>query len=78
MLEKISEMIREQLHLSETTVITESTNFKDDLRADSLELAELVWALEDEYGIKFEDEDLEKMQTVGDFIEFLQNKGIDL
>ena len=78
MLEKISEMIIEQLHLSEGTVITEDTNFMNDLRADSFELMELVMALEEEYGLKMEDEDLENFKTVGDVMEYLREQGIEL
>ena len=78
MLEKISEMIIEQLHLSEGTVITEDTNFMNDLRADSFELMELVMALEEEYGLKIEDEDLENFKTVGDVMEYLREQGIEL
>ncbi|MCR4585913.1 MAG: acyl carrier protein [Lachnospiraceae bacterium] len=78
MLEKISELIIEQLHLSEGTVITEDTDFMNDLRADSFELMELVMALEEEYGLKIEDEDLEKFKTVGDVMEYLRAQGIEL
>ena len=78
MLEKISELIIEQLHLSEGTVITEDTNFMNDLRADSFELMELVMALEEEYGLKIEDEDLENFKTVGDVMEYLRDQGIEL
>ena len=42
MLEKVAELIRSQLHISESTVISEETNFKEDLRADSFELMELI------------------------------------
>ena len=78
MLEKISELIIEQLHLSEGTVITEDTDFMNDLRADSFELMELVMALEEEYGLKIEDEDLENFKTVGDVMEYLRAQGIEL
>ena len=78
MLEKISELIIEQLHLSEGTVITEDTNFMNDLRADSFELMELVMALEEEYGLKIEDDDLENFKTVGDVMEYLRAQGIEL
>lgn len=77
MLEKISEMITEQLHVSPSIVITEDTSFKQDLRADSFELMELVMALEEEYGIKVEDEDLENFETVGDVINYIKKQGID-
>ena len=78
MLEKISELIIEQLHLSEGTVITEDTDFMNDLRADSFELMELVMALEEEYGLKIEDDDLENFKTVGDVMEYLREQGIEL
>lgn len=78
MLEKIAEMIIEQLQLPEGTVITEDTNFLNDLRADSFELVELVMALEEEYGLKMEDEDLESFKTVGDVMEYLRAQGIEL
>lgn len=78
MLEKIADMIREQLHLPETTNITESTDFKEDLRADSIELLELTMAVEEEYGIKMEDEDLEKIHTVGDVMDFIREHGVDI
>ncbi len=78
MLEKIADMIREQLHLPETTNITENTDFKEDLRADSIELLELTMAVEEEYGIKMEDEDLEKIHTVGDVMDFIREHGVDI
>ena len=77
MLEKIAELIAEQLHVSPGMVITEDTSFKQDLRADSFELMELVMALEDEYGIKVDDEELENFETVGDVIEYIKSMGID-
>lgn len=77
MLEKFAEMIAEQLHVSPGTVITEETSFKNDLRADSFELMELVMALEDEYGIKIDDEELENFDTVGDVIAYVKSQGID-
>lgn len=77
MLEKIAEIVAEQLHVSPGMVITEETSFKQDLRADSLELMELVMALEDEYGIKVEDEELENFETVGDVIDYIKSLGID-
>lgn len=77
MLEKFVEIISDQLQIPSGLTITEDTSFKDDLRADSFELMELVMALEDEYGIKVEDEVLENFETVGDVIEYLKEIGID-
>ena len=67
MLEKISEIIKDQLSL-EGVEITESSSFKEDLGADSLDLFELVMALEEEYGTEIPSEDLERLTTVGDVI----------
>lgn len=76
MLEKFAELIRKKLNLSDSFVITEASSFKTDLRADSFELMELVIALEDEYDVKIEDEDLEKFETVGDVLDFVRSQGI--
>lgn len=77
MLEKFAEIIAEQLHVAPGTDITEETSFKQDLRADSFELMELVMALEDEYGIKIEDDELENFETVGDVINYIKSQGIE-
>lgn len=77
MLEKIAAIIIEQLHLSDGMDISEDTSFKHDLRADSFELVELIMALEDEYGVKIDDDDLENIETVGDVIEYIKSQGID-
>ena len=75
MLEKVKAVIEEKLN-ADGEDITESTSFKDDLNADSLDLFELVMALEDEFGIEIPSEDLEKLETVGDVLEYLQDKGV--
>ena len=76
MLEKMRQILAEQFNCEEDT-ITEETNFKDDLGADSLDLFELVTNLEDTYEIEIPAEDLERMITVQDVIDYLKNKGID-
>ena len=76
MLEKMSEMIAEQLNC-EAGDITAETSFKDDLGADSLDLFELVMALEDEYNIEIPAEDLTDMTTVGDLMDYLKDKGVE-
>ena len=54
------------------------TSFKDDLGADSLDLFELVMALEEEYGLEIPAEELSDVETVGDIIEYLvKNKGVE-
>ncbi|MDO5136785.1 MAG: acyl carrier protein [Eubacteriales bacterium] len=76
MLEKMKEMISEQLNC-EAETITPDTSFKDDLGADSLDLFELVMALEDEYNIEIPAEELNDLNTVGDVIDYLKDKGVD-
>ena len=76
MLEKMKEIIAEQLSV-EASTITPETSFKDDLGADSLDLFELVMALEDEYSVEIPAEDLEQLTTVGDVMNYLKNKGVE-
>lgn len=76
MLEKVKAVIEEKLN-ADGVEITEGTNFKEDLNADSLDLFELVMALEDEFGIEIPSEDLEKLVTVGDVLEYLAAKGVE-
>ena len=73
--EKI-ELIAEQLNCEESE-ITAETSFKDDLGADSLDLFELVMALEDEYNVEIPAEELAELATVGDVIEYLKGRGIE-
>lgn len=76
MLERVKEIIEEQLNL-EGVEITMETRFKEDLEADSLDLFELVMAFEEEYGVEIPSEDLEKITTVGAVIEYMQAKGVE-
>lgn len=76
MLEKMKELLSEQLSC-EAETITPDTSFKDDLGADSLDLFELVMALEDEYNVEIPSEELTELNTVGDVIQYLKEKGID-
>lgn len=76
MLEKMKEIIEEQLNL-DVSQINEESNLKDDLGADSLDLFELVTALEEEYNIEFPTEELENMTTVGSVMEYLRQQGVE-
>ena len=76
MLEKMKEIIAEQLGVEEDEITLE-TSFKEDLGADSLDLFELVSALEEEYEVEIPSEDLENLSTVGDVVEYLRAKGIE-
>ena len=68
---RVKEIIVEQLGVNESEVKPEA-KFVDDLGADSLDLVELVMALEEEYNVEITDEDAEKIQTVGDAIEYIK------
>ena len=74
--EKMKSIIAEQLNIDASEITLES-NFKDDLNADSLDLFEMVMALEDNYGVEIPSEDLEKLLTVGDVVNYLKSKGVD-
>ena len=76
MLEKMIEFIADQLGIEADDIKAES-NFKDDLEADSLDLFELVMALEEEYGVEIPTEDLEQIATVQDIMDYLKNKGVE-
>ena len=76
MLEKMKEIIAEQLSV-EVGEIELTSNFKDDLGADSLDLFELVMALEEEYDVEIPAEELENIATVEDVIEYLKAHGVE-
>ena len=76
MLEKMRQIIAEQLNCDEETIDMEAS-FKDDLGADSLDLFELVMALEEEYGLEIPAEELSDMETVGEVVEYLKGKGVE-
>jgi len=73
MLEKVKEIMEEKLGL-DGVEITAETSFKDDLGVDSLDLFELVMALEEEFGTEIPSEDLEQLTTVGAVVEYIENK----
>ena len=76
MFEKMQQILAEQFNCEEDS-ITEETNFKNDLGADSLDLFELVMALEEEYSIEIPADDLTDLTTVGAVIDYLRDKGVE-
>ena len=76
MLEKMKEIIADQLGVSEDEVTLEAS-FKEDLDADSLDLFELVMALEEEYDVEIPSDDLAELNTVGDVINYFKDKGVE-
>ena len=74
--EKLKKIIAEVLNVDEEEITMETT-FVDDLGADSLDLFELVMALEDEYSVEIPAEDLQNLATVGDVMKYLKDKGVE-
>lgn len=72
-LDEVKSLVAEKLGLDSSAVSPES-NFVDDLNADSLDLADLVMALEDKYGLTFGDADTDKFKTVGDVVNAIESK----
>ncbi|MFA6941233.1 MAG: acyl carrier protein [Clostridiaceae bacterium] len=70
--EKVKEIIANQLG-ADVEEITLDSSFADDLNADSLDLVELLVALEEEYDISIPDEDISNLQTVGDVVDYIKN-----
>ena len=71
--DKIKEIIVEQLGVAQEEVVPEAS-FIDDLGADSLDIVELVMALEEEWGIEIPDDDAEKIQTIQDAINYIEER----
>ena len=70
--EKVKGIIVEQLGVTESSVTAEAS-FIDDLGADSLDIVELVMALEEEFDMEIPDTDAEKVVTVGDVVEYIKD-----
>jgi acyl carrier protein len=71
--DRVAEIIAEQLGVSKEEVVPEAS-FIDDLGADSLDIVELVMAMEEEFDIEIPDEDAEKIQTIGDAIAYVRER----
>ena len=70
---RVKKIVADRLDVDEDKITPESS-FKDDLEADSLDVVELVMELEDEFDMEISDEDAEKIATVGDVINYIQNR----
>jgi acyl carrier protein len=71
--ERLKKIVVEQLGVEEDEVKPEAS-FVDDLNADSLDLVELIMSLEEEFGTEISDEDAEKIRTVGDAVEYIDER----
>ena len=70
--DKVKEIIVEQLNVADNTVTLEAS-FIDDLGADSLDIVELIMALEEEFDMEIPDSDAEKVVTVGDVVDYIKD-----
>ena len=72
MKERILEIIAEQFNM-DVNELDEDMHFQDDLNADSIELVELVMTIEEEFETEVSEEDLEKLKTIGDVIDYVED-----
>ena len=73
--DRVIEIIVQRLDVTKEECVPEAS-FIDDLGADSLDLVELIMEMEENFGIQISDEELEKIRTIKDVIEFLKKKGV--
>ncbi|WP_295217514.1 acyl carrier protein [Ruminococcus sp.] len=69
--EKLKDLVVDQLGVDEDEVTAEA-NIQDDLGADSLDVVDLVMSVEEEFGVKIADEELEGIKTVGDIVDYVE------
>jgi acyl carrier protein len=74
--EKVIKLVMEQLDVTREECVLEAS-FIDDLGADSLDLVELIMEMEEVFGLEIADEELEKIRSIKDVIDFLRSKGIN-
>ncbi len=72
--EKVKDLIAEQLDVDDKESITETSSITDDLGADSLDVVDLVMALEDEFSVEIPEDQVENMKTVGDIVKYIEDK----
>jgi acyl carrier protein len=72
-LERLKKVIATQLGVEESKIVMEAS-FREDLKADSLDLVELIMAIEEEFGADISDEDAQKIKTVGDAVRYIDER----
>lgn len=70
--EKVKAILVEQF--GDTAALTEETRIHDDLGADSMDVVDLIMSIEEEFHIEVQDEDIEKITTVGDLVTFIEER----
>ncbi len=73
-LEKVKNLIADQLDVADKDSITEASSITDDLGADSLDVVDLVMALEDEFSVEIPEDEVENIKTVGDIVKYIEDK----
>ncbi len=73
--EKIRQILCDQLDLEEESV-TMNSNITEDLGADSLDIVDLIMSIEEEFDLEFKDDQIDKIKTVGDIVNFIEDKGV--
>lgn len=75
--DRVKEVISEQLGIEDVSTITIDTTFIDDLGADSLDIVELIMALEEEFDMEIPEAEAEKITSVNDVVEYIKAHGDD-
>ena len=70
--EKVKDLVADQLDVDDKDSITESSSITDDLGADSLDVVDLVMALEDEFNVEIPEDQVENIKTVGDIVKYIE------
>ncbi len=72
--EKVRDLIADQLDIAEKDSITEGSSITDDLGADSLDVVDLVMAIEDEFSVEIPEDEVENIKLVGDIVKYIEDK----
>ena len=72
--EKVKDLIADQLDVDDKESIAETSSITDDLGADSLDVVDLVMALEDEFNVEIPEDQVENIKTVGDIVKYIEDK----
>lgn len=72
--EKVKNLIADQLDVADKESITEASSITDDLGADSLDVVDLVMAIEDEFSVEIPEDEVENIKTVGDIVKYIEDK----
>ena len=72
--ENVRDLIADQLDIADKDTITEGSSITDDLGADSLDVVDLVMAIEDEFSVEIPEDEVENIKLVGDIVKYIEDK----